>query len=839
MKWLLVLWLGVIAVSSPLLAAPIPNAALITMKGPGLTTGRIDKVVVTAAKGGGHIYHVMPVRTACKEIGTCLLIGSLPSQLEPSILSLSCVTAIQRSGVKPDDFASMGAEAVAAAGAWNTLVGGATKIESLIQQPVPAMMDDTRTSPQHGTAGHSRTMAAAGSTSSVGASPSPPGVYQTSEYMIRKVVIGIILPESDGSVENWTDGGGSRQAAVYNAIVSGANWWATQGGPSADLTFYYDTHYSVPTQYEPITMSASNEGTWIADVMSNMGYEGNLYYDQVYDYVNAIRTSYQTDWAFAVFVADSYHDTDGRFADGSFAYSYLFGPFMVLTYDNDGWGISRMNQVFAHEMGHIFGAADEYAGVSTCNASTCDNLYGYLGSLNGNCAACTANQQACIMVSDNLSVAPCAYTRAQVGWLDTDDDGIYDPVDTTPTAAATVNYTNEPYTTQAEIQGQGVVQDQPCPSPTREPVSINTVTAAYSVDGGDWTTATPNDGTFDGLSEPFTFTTSPQADGPHQVIVRATNTAGNTAEAAPLEITTDTTPPPPPASVADTGAGTDQYDHLTFSWPAALDTVSGISGYILAIRDQNGTDILGEQPVGNVLSYTANGLTLVPGTKYYAVVKSQNGAGLTSATPSESNGIMAVTFYPSIGALKTSAASGAPVGLASVYVSSSGSDNPGVVYLQQGTGVSGIRTDNAQDIPRGTNVQVAGYLLNELPDGELCITQSLVEPVADGASKTIGAVALTGRSCGGSTFGLQPGVTGGIGLNTIGSLVTVFGKVTYATTTEPYYYTIDDGSGAVDSLGHPGVGVRSYSTAPPSVDSNTWATGICSYELGFPVVLIR
>jgi hypothetical protein len=35
---------------------------------------------------------------------------------------------------------------------------------------------------------------------------------------------------------------------------------------------------------------------------------------------------------------------------------------LVVTYDNDGWGIDRMDRVVAHETGHIFGATDEYDG---------------------------------------------------------------------------------------------------------------------------------------------------------------------------------------------------------------------------------------------------------------------------------------------------------------------------------------------------------------------------------------------------------------------------------------------------------------------------------------------
>jgi len=49
----------------------------------------------------------------------------------------------------------------------------------------------------------------------------------------------------------------------------------------------------------------------------------------------------------------------------------------------------------------------------------------------------------------------------------------------------------------------------------------------YRIDGGDWTTAQPTDGTFNEPSEGYTFTTSALADGTHTVEVRASDAAGN------------------------------------------------------------------------------------------------------------------------------------------------------------------------------------------------------------------------------------------------------------------------------------------------------------------------
>ena len=60
--------------------------------------------------------------------------------------------------------------------------------------------------------------------------------------------------------------------------------------------------------------------------MNALGYSAASYFTQTRDYINDLRTTHQTDWAFAIFVVDSSSDSDNRFADGLFAYAYLGGP---------------------------------------------------------------------------------------------------------------------------------------------------------------------------------------------------------------------------------------------------------------------------------------------------------------------------------------------------------------------------------------------------------------------------------------------------------------------------------------------------------------------------------
>jgi hypothetical protein len=115
--------------------------------------------------------------------------------------------------------------------------------------------------------------------------------------------------------------------------------------------------------------------------MGRSGATPSNYYTEARAYAASRRTALGADWGYVIFVVDSMVDSDGLFSDGYFAYAYLNGPFMVMTYDNDGWGIGYMNLVTAHETGHIFGALDEYA---SSGCSTADS-FGYLNVSNASC----------------------------------------------------------------------------------------------------------------------------------------------------------------------------------------------------------------------------------------------------------------------------------------------------------------------------------------------------------------------------------------------------------------------------------------------------------------------
>ena len=182
---------------------------------------------------------------------------------------------------------------------------------------------------------------------------------------------------------------------IMSEVLEGLVFLAS-AEPSANVSFVYDWQdiaVDVPPgagdDYEDF------EAPWRNAALAAMGYaasrEGSV------DYVNALRANGQTDWAYvAYFTKYSLHH-----------FAYAGDERVVMHYNNDGWGPGSINQVFAHETCHIFGAADEY-GDCDCGGS------GHFDVPNNNCKNCTSMQVDCLMNANTLKL--CTWSRAQIGW---------------------------------------------------------------------------------------------------------------------------------------------------------------------------------------------------------------------------------------------------------------------------------------------------------------------------------------------------------------------------------------------------------------------------------------
>jgi len=474
---------------------------------------------------------------------------------DPKALSAADFLFASQGPVDPSAMAPLGPVACMAAEAWNRNIMGLAPLtaESTVEPP-PIMNDARRVEEVLPSVSLARSLAA----------PYGAGRYETSEFMIGNIAIGIFILESTGgidpSTETWTS---SRASQVISQIQAAMTWWQNRE-PGANLTFVYDIHYPARTSYEPINRPSTDENLWISQVLGNLGYTDANYFDRAYSYLNHIRDSLNTDWAAAVFVADSLNDPDGMFTDSDFAYAYVGGPLLVMTYDNDGYTISGMAATMAHEFGHLFYALDEYSGSDSCSERS-----GYFNSANCNATNCPPPTVACIMrgqISPYTQGAVCRCTHLQVGHRDSDGDGIEDVLDVPPIGTL-VPYSPDPSPTgNLTYAGSGTVSALPNlntePTPSSHPaITLNKIAAAqFRVDGGPWQPAAASDGAFDEPTEQFTFSVTVTA-GSHLVEARVRDSAGN------YQLT--------PASDTITVTGGPSYPTVSLTSPAGGGTLHG------------------------------------------------------------------------------------------------------------------------------------------------------------------------------------------------------------------------------------------------------------------------
>ena len=355
----------------------------------------------------------------------------------------------------------------------------------------------------------------------------------TSEFLAGRITINLVLMESDGTIdtqtENWT---ADREALVVSNVVSALDWLRDRE-PQARLSFTYHlisgrTDARARTGYEPIKRSAdpsggSGEALWLPQILGKLGYTSGDRWVRSRAWAHASRSADGSDWAVNVFVADSLQDVDGKFADGQFAYTWVGGPHVVMTYDNQAWGIGRMYMVFRHELLHAFYAFDEYSS-SGC---ACTSSRGYLNGPGTNCTACNAAADSCVMIANGDDM--CAATRRQIGWADLDLDGMADVIgqdpDTFVDAGPSVACGPLAVTGLATVVA--ATNLNPLTTTPRRSISVARVSGVEIREGSQaWIPVEPADGAWDGPLERFS-AVLPPGTGMRHFEVRAVDDYGN------------------------------------------------------------------------------------------------------------------------------------------------------------------------------------------------------------------------------------------------------------------------------------------------------------------------
>ena len=368
-----------------------------------------------------------------------------------------------------------------------------------------------------------------------------PTAEQTSEYLLGSVGLEVFLLESNGTqdrnLEDWTL---AQRDKVAEEVVAGANWWlqtaSADGRKPPDVTFSFAFHdpwsaaEEVATRFEPISHGWQDAGLAIAEVMGNVGYQHSNWLTAVRRYLHERRQTRGNDWSVAIFVVNSANDADGAFADRTFAFAYLNGPCIVLTYDCSTWGTDSMETVFAHELAHAFGALDEYAQAPFKPSDT----GGYLNVANSNSEQGTPTEDSIMRGPQSLLRAyqrhqASAPVRGMLGWRDSDGDGWCDvvgavhnrlvPAHATPLRTGSVAYADpgqrawtEPWRYNDLSRWTNSI------GIAHVPACINQVrSVVYRLDGEPWRAAQARDGTFGGAEEGYAFTVEGLTAGKHVV----------------------------------------------------------------------------------------------------------------------------------------------------------------------------------------------------------------------------------------------------------------------------------------------------------------------------------
>ena len=322
-----------------------------------------------------------------------------------------------------------------------------------------------------------------------------PGARETAAFAAGRVAVGVVFLESDGSMmtstEDWTREdpdypGQDRRQLVLAKVQSALDWWNARS-PDGSLELFlpaagsYGAPQTVSTGYEPIRMDVKYgwKGRPVLSTPPGAGrpwagsaspttppttrpYPETLFADR-------LRRQNDADWAFVVYVVDSLQDADGMFRNGVVAYTAdLFGPYCMLTYDNDGYRFANFDAVLAHEMGHVFGALDEYAPPAPGYPSTGDlTLRLPRRAQRQRGAAAGRPTCRCIMRGSNATLDAfaagdlCRWTVGQTGLRDSDADTRPDVVDTRPAFSTRLESTDA---ASGAVTLRGTVTERPRPT---------------------------------------------------------------------------------------------------------------------------------------------------------------------------------------------------------------------------------------------------------------------------------------------------------------------------------------------------------------------------------------
>lgn len=307
----------------------------------------------------------------------------------------------------------------------------------------------------------------------------------------------------------------TRKQRVEEAISFWNEESLSRHHPAAKLEITVNFANDVYNNGDPFTVDDIGDGsssTGFIDALSQIDsdYGQNTSFSTATRHFNDdTRRDLNSHWAFTTFIKPY----RGR------ASASINGPYTKGYEDDPSW-------TYAHELGHVFGARDEYGSHET------DERSGYLYSYNTNAAYLPGGEEhnpdsVRALMKSHGSYFISDGANDAIGWRDTDADTIPDILDTIPTITTDIGGSQPSDGLFHAIVG-ATVTPLPSPDPNEGDFTINTLASAqYRVDRELWTDLLPLDNSFGGYLEQFEIERSFSSLGHHRIDFRLYNSVGN------------------------------------------------------------------------------------------------------------------------------------------------------------------------------------------------------------------------------------------------------------------------------------------------------------------------
>jgi hypothetical protein len=247
--------------------------------------------------------------------------------------------------------------------------------------------------------------------------PTKAGLYDPSEFAVGTMAMKIIFVQPDGSIDpvtakdQWDP---SEITRIENAIKEAAKWW--EGQSKGNLKFVNIGSKVIRIGENPINRNRSDQSIWVGKALAKDGIPGTNHFEQAYINDQKLKQEAKADGATTVFVINGDGDLNGdaQFLGGGRGFAYINGPYLVIvSTKNNANGDPK--SITIHELGHIFGALDQYLGAGV----PCQQTGGYFRVptrnsqyKQGSTLECT-DFQSVMRGLEQLTLDPT--TKAQVG----------------------------------------------------------------------------------------------------------------------------------------------------------------------------------------------------------------------------------------------------------------------------------------------------------------------------------------------------------------------------------------------------------------------------------------